>query len=61
MKCEELLKMLNDYVDGDIAPEVCEGFESHLAHHFYDETKLHHRPRVPIGSGEGDGSGKADI
>lgn len=23
--------MLNDYVDGDIDPAVCEGFESHLA------------------------------
>lgn len=31
MKCEDLLKMLNDYVDGDIAPAVCEGFEAHLS------------------------------
>lgn len=31
MKCEDLLRMLNDYVDGDIDPAVCEGFESHLA------------------------------
>ncbi len=31
MKCEDLLKMLNDYVDGDIAPAVCEGFETHLS------------------------------
>jgi anti-sigma factor RsiW len=23
--------MLNDYVDGDVDPAVCEGFESHLA------------------------------
>lgn len=31
MKCEELLKALNDYVDGDIDPAICEGFEAHLA------------------------------
>jgi anti-sigma factor RsiW len=31
MKCEELLAMLNDYVDGDIDPGVCETFEKHLA------------------------------
>jgi anti-sigma factor RsiW len=31
MKCEELLAMLNDYVDGDIDPGVCESFEKHLA------------------------------
>ena len=31
MNCEELLAMLNDYVDGDIAPGVCEQFEKHLA------------------------------
>lgn len=31
MKCEELLAMLNDYVDGDIAPGICEQFERHLA------------------------------
>lgn len=31
MTCEELLRLLNDYVDGDIGPAVCEGFESHLA------------------------------
>lgn len=30
MKCEELLAMLNDYVDGQIDPGVCEAFESHL-------------------------------
>ena len=30
MKCEELLAMLNDYVDGDIDPGVCEQFEGHL-------------------------------
>ncbi len=31
MKCEELLAMLNDYVDGGIDPGVCEQFEKHLA------------------------------
>ncbi|MCS6860616.1 MAG: zf-HC2 domain-containing protein [Abditibacteriales bacterium] len=31
MKCEDLLRMLNDYVDGDIDPAVCEDFEEHLA------------------------------
>ncbi len=31
MKCEELLKVLNDYVDGDLDPGVCEEFEQHLA------------------------------
>ncbi len=31
MKCEDLLKALNDYVDGDIDPAICEGFEQHLA------------------------------
>lgn len=30
MKCEDLLQMLNDYVDGDIDPAVCEEFEKHL-------------------------------
>jgi hypothetical protein len=31
MKCEELMAMLNDYVDGDIAPGICEQFEKHLS------------------------------
>lgn len=31
MKCEDLLRMLNDYVDGDIDPAVCDDFEEHLA------------------------------
>lgn len=30
MRCEELLRMLNDYVDGDVDPSVCEQFEKHL-------------------------------
>lgn len=31
MKCEELLKMLNEYVDGSVDPVVCEEFEKHMA------------------------------
>ena len=31
MKCEELLKQLNEYVDGTIEPGVCEKFEKHMA------------------------------
>jgi anti-sigma factor RsiW len=31
MKCDDLLKALNDYVDGDVDPAVCEEFEHHLA------------------------------
>jgi anti-sigma factor RsiW len=31
MKCEELLALLNEYVDGDIEPGLCDEFELHLA------------------------------
>ncbi len=31
MKCEELLAMLNEYVDGTIDPGICEDFEKHMA------------------------------
>ncbi len=31
MKCEELLAMLNEYVDGEVDPAICEEFEKHLA------------------------------
>jgi hypothetical protein len=31
MKCEELLKMMNEYVDGTEDPAVCEEFERHMA------------------------------
>jgi anti-sigma factor RsiW len=31
MNCDELLKQLNDYVDGGVDPGVCEAFERHLA------------------------------
>ena len=31
MKCEELLGMLNEYVDGTVDPAICEEFEKHMA------------------------------
>jgi hypothetical protein len=31
MKCEELLAILNEYVDGTVDPGVCEQFAQHLA------------------------------
>ncbi len=31
MKCEELLALLNDYVDGTVDPAICEEFEAHMA------------------------------
>lgn len=31
MKCEELLKKLNEYVDGTVDPAVCAEFEAHMA------------------------------
>ena len=31
MKCEEMLAMLNEYVDGTIHPAICEEFEKHMA------------------------------
>ena len=31
MNCDELLKALNDYVDGSIEPGVCEQLKQHLA------------------------------
>jgi len=30
MKCEELLRVLNDYVDGDLDPSICEDFEEYM-------------------------------
>jgi uncharacterized protein (DUF2267 family) len=30
MKCEELLQMLNDYVDGEIDPSLCEEFRDEV-------------------------------
>lgn len=31
MTCEELLRAMNEYVDGNIDPGICEGFAEHLA------------------------------
>ncbi len=31
MKCDELLALLNDYVDGTVEPAICEQFEAHMA------------------------------
>ena len=31
MKCAELLKYLNEYVDGTVDAAVCEEFEKHMA------------------------------
>ncbi len=31
MKCEELLALLNDYVDGTADPAMCEEFEAHMS------------------------------
>jgi anti-sigma factor RsiW len=31
MKCDDLLLLLNDYVDGDVDPAMCEELEGHLA------------------------------
>ncbi len=31
MKCEEMLALLNEYVDGEIDPGICAEFEKHLA------------------------------
>lgn len=31
MKCEELLQVLNEYVDGTVDPGICEAFEKHMA------------------------------
>jgi len=30
MKCEELLNLLNEYVDGTVDPAICEEFEKHM-------------------------------
>jgi len=31
MKCHDLLKLLNEYVDGTVDPALCEEFERHMA------------------------------
>ena len=30
MKCDDMLKLLNEYVDGEIDPAICEDFDRHL-------------------------------
>jgi anti-sigma factor RsiW len=31
MKCQDLLKLLNEYVDGTLDPSFCDEFERHMA------------------------------
>ena len=31
MHCEDLLKLLNEYVDGTVDPAICQEFERHMA------------------------------
>ena len=31
MNCQDLLKHLNEYVDGTVEPAICEEFEKHMA------------------------------
>lgn len=31
MKCEEMLAILNEYVDGTVDPAICHEFEKHMA------------------------------
>ena len=31
MKCQDLLALLNEYVDGTVDPALCEEFEKHMA------------------------------
>ena len=31
MKCEEMLALLNEYVDGTVDPAICVEFEQHMA------------------------------
>ena len=31
MKCQEMLAVLNEYVDGTVDPAICEEFEKHMA------------------------------
>jgi hypothetical protein len=30
MKCEEMLALLNEYVDGTVDPDLCKEFEQHM-------------------------------
>ena len=31
MKCQDMLKLLGDYVDGQIDPTLCQEFEQHMS------------------------------
>ncbi len=31
MKCEELLRILGDYIDGEVDGHLCQAFEEHLS------------------------------
>ena len=31
MKCDDLLKLLSDYVDGEVDPAICKELEKHLS------------------------------
>jgi len=31
MKCQDMLKQLNEYVDGTLDPSICDEFEKHMA------------------------------
>ncbi len=31
MRCDDLLRLLNEYVDGTVDPAICKEFEKHLA------------------------------
>jgi anti-sigma factor RsiW len=31
MKCDELLQLLSEYIDGDVDPAICDELDKHLA------------------------------
>lgn len=31
MRCDELLAILNDYIDGEVDPSICQELDKHLA------------------------------
>ncbi len=37
LTCDDILELLDDYVDGDLSADLCEAIEEHLAscHHCY--------------------------
>lgn len=30
MKCEEMIKQINEYIDGELDPSICDDFRNHL-------------------------------